>query len=137
MKPIRVLVIEDNIADARLIEVVTSGSAVPVEVRIAPDAIEAEGMLAGSGFRPNLIITDMHLPKLYADEFFERHGQRGIPWVVFSASADPAKIQRALQLGALEYVEKPSTLDDYADAIWRIIWKWTINGGEQKTRGEA
>jgi two-component system response regulator YesN len=128
MKPIRVLVIEDNAADARLIKEVTSASTVPVEIIAAADADNAEHLLADPSFRPDLIIADMRLPKLSADEFVERHGALGIPWVVFSASADPEKIKRALSLGALEYVEKPMDLDAFTEALWRIIWKWTRPG---------
>lgn len=132
MKPIRILVIEDNVADARLIRELTTGAAVPVEISVAADAIEAERLLGDPGFAPDLIIADMHLPKLSADEFVERHRGLSIPWVVFSASPDPAKIERALKLGALEYVEKPIDLDAYADALWKIIGKWTLQGREEE-----
>ena len=126
MKPITILVIEDNIADARLMQTVASSFSVPVEIRVAADTDEAERLLGDPSFIPDLIIADMHLPKLTAAEFIERHGALGIPWVVFSASADPAQIKRALQLGALEYVEKPMDLDAFSQALWQIIWKWTI-----------
>jgi len=74
------------------------------------------------------IIADMHLPKLSADEFVHRHGSLAIPWVVFSASADPAKVKRALQLGALEYIEKPMDLDSFSQALWRSFGSGQAKG---------
>jgi len=126
MNPVRILVIEDSMEDAALIKELTSRSTVPVEVTIAPDADKALAALNQSPAKPDLIIADMNLPRLSADEFVARHGSQGVPWVVFSSSQDPAKIKRALELGALEYVEKPLDLDAFAEALWAIIWKWTI-----------
>jgi CheY-like chemotaxis protein len=129
MKPITILLIEDNVADAHLMQELTSSSTVPVKIRVAADADEAERALADPRFIPDLIITDMHLPKLSADEFVQRHGSLGIPWVVFSASTNPANVKRALMLGALEYVEKPMDLDGFSQALWQIIWRWAMRGG--------
>jgi len=44
--------------------------------------------------------------------------------VVFSSSTNPIDKAEALKLGVREFVEKPTDLDEYTEAIWKMIWKW-------------
>ena len=57
-------------------------------------------------------------------ELLKRCNPRGIPVVVFSGSVNPADEERAIKLGAKEFVNKPLQLDDYVQAVWKIIGKW-------------
>jgi DNA-binding NarL/FixJ family response regulator len=53
--------------------------------------------------------------------------------VIFSVSDDARDIQRALAVGAREYVQKPMNLEAYKEAVWAIIEKWARpdhNGAE-------
>jgi len=43
----------------------------------------------------------------------------------FSASKNSADKADALRLGAKEFIEKPTDLDEYTEAVWKMIWKWT------------
>jgi CheY-like chemotaxis protein len=59
-------------------------------------------------------------------ELLKRCNPRGIPVVVFSGSVHSADEERAIKLGAKEFVNKPLQLDDYVQAVWQIIGKWAV-----------
>ena len=63
----------------------------------------------------------------------ERNPRKDIPVVIFSVSEDQRDMQRALALGAREYVQKPMNLEAYKKAVLGIIEKWVRpenNGAE-------
>ena len=59
-------------------------------------------------------------------ELLTRDELKNVPVVVFSSSANPADAREALTLGAREFVQKPMDLDAFTEALWGIIWKWTM-----------
>lgn len=122
--PVEILLIEDNGADVRVIKEIVSHSSVTVRLTIAKDGEKALAVLADPQFKPDLIITDMILPTISGPELFRRSTADGIPVVVFSSSKNPMYIASALELGAKEYVEKPADIDQYTEAVWKMIWKW-------------
>ena len=122
--PVEILLIEDNGADVRIIKEIVSHSTVAVRITVAEDAAKALALLADPLFKPDLIITDMILPKVSGDEVLQRCHANGIPVVVFSASKNPADIAKALELRVKEFIEKPIDLDEYTEAVWKMIWKW-------------
>src|ERR1700720_4918219 len=122
--PVEILLIEDNGADVRIIKEIVSHSTVTVRITVAEDGEKALALLADPLFKPDLIITDMILPKVSGDEVLQRCHANGIPVVVFSASKNPADNAKMLELGAKEFIEKPTDLDEYTEAVWKMIWKW-------------
>ena len=123
--PVEILLIEDNGAEVRVIKEIVSHSSVTVRLTIAKDGEKALAVLADPQFKPDLIITDMILPTISGPELLRRCTADGIPVVVFSSSKNPMHIASALELGAKEYVEKPADIDQYTEAVWKMIWKWT------------
>lgn len=61
----------------------------------------------------DLILLDWEMPKLTGIETLERIRAIGIqtPVIMLTSKNDPAEIERALTLGANEYVMKPFTKD--------------------------
>ena len=123
--PIEVLLAEDNEGDARLIKEIVSRCSVAVRITVAEDGEKALALLADPLFKPDLIITDMNMPKVAGPALLKRSNANGIPVVVFSSSTNPADKAEALKLGARECVEKPIDLDEYTETLWKMIWKWT------------
>ena len=123
--PEEVLLVEDNDADARLIREIVSQCSVAVRITVAEDCEKAIALLADLQFKPDVIITDNSVPKISGPELLQRCNADGIPVVVFSASKNPTDITTALELGAKEFVEKPADIDEYTEAVWKMIWKWT------------
>jgi CheY-like chemotaxis protein len=132
-KPVQVLLIEDSAGDALLTGQIVAESPIPIKLVIARDGVQALTMLDDPAFRPVLIILDLNIPLISGHAVLERNPQRDIPVVIFSVSDDARDIQRALAVGAREYVQKPMNLEAYKEAVWAIIEKWARpdhNGAE-------
>jgi len=123
-KPVHIMLIEDSAGDALLTGQILAESPVPIKLVIARDGVQALSMLNDPAFKPALIILDLNIPMISGHAVLERNVRKEIPVVVFSVSDDPADQQRAMALGAREYVQKPINLDAYKEAVWRIIEKW-------------
>ena len=119
--PVEVLLIEDNTGDAKLIEQITAQRSEAIRITTANDCSGALARL--SAIKPNLIIADMSALEFGGVELMKRCNPH-IPVVVFSGSVDPKARENMLRLGAKEFVPKPLTLDEYNDAVWRMISKW-------------
>jgi len=80
-------------------------------------------MLAEGRFEPDLILLDLNLPKVSGSWFLARSKPK-VPVVVFSSSSDPADIQGSVELGASEFVQKPTDLQEYSERVSRIVKDW-------------
>ena len=132
-KPVPVLLIEDSAGDALLTGQIVAESRVPIKLVIARDGVQALTMLDDPAFKPALIILDLNIPLISGHAILERNPRKEIPVVIFSVSSDERDMQRALALGAREYVQKPMNLEAYKQAVCRIIAKWVLpedNGAE-------
>jgi len=67
-------------------------------------------MLAQPHFKPNLIILDLNIPRISGLALLARRELVDIPVVVFSSSVNNNERERALALGAREFVSKPTNL---------------------------
>jgi two-component system, chemotaxis family, response regulator Rcp1 len=131
-QPTQVLLIEDSAGDALLTSQIVADASLPVKLVIARDGVQALIMLADPTFQPALIILDLNIPLISGHVVLERNQRRDIPVVIFSVSSDENEARRALALGAREYVQKPTDLDAYKQAVLRMVTKWTApdNGVE-------
>ena len=122
---LHVLVIEDNPSDVLLISEAIKSSSIDADVTIAYDGAQAMRLLNDDP-EPDLIILDLSLPKLGGLDILER--QRTLeglpPVVVFTSSHRIEERQRAMALGANDYIQKPVTLDEYLDAIRGAVERW-------------
>jgi CheY-like chemotaxis protein len=118
-----IFVIEDNAGDALLIRQILQEQQIPIRMHVARDGSQALFMLAEGGFQPDLILLDLNLPKVSGCWFLER-SKSTVPVVVFSSSSNPADIQSSVQLGAKEFVQKPTDLQEYAERVSRIVRDW-------------
>jgi CheY-like chemotaxis protein len=125
VKPVEVLLVEDNTGDILLIRQVLASEAWPINLRVATDGKQAAQLLAARHFEPNLVILDLNVPRLPGLSVLEL-SQREIPIVVFTSSADPQDRRCAFELGAKEFVRKPSELAAYTQAVSRIVRNWAM-----------
>jgi chemotaxis family two-component system response regulator Rcp1 len=124
-QPAQVLFIEDSAGDALLTGQIVAESSLPIKLVIARDGVQALVMLANPAFQPALIILDLNIPLISGHVVLERNQRKDIPVVIFSVSSDENEARRALALGAREYVQKPTDLETYKQAVLRMITKWT------------
>ena len=123
LKPVELFLIEDNPADVVLIWHVLAESGMKVKVHIAIDGQQALQMLTEPHFEPSLIVLDLNIPKIPGLNLLERWPTK-IPVVVFSSSTDEREKQRALELGASEFVLKSLDLGEFSESVCGMIRKW-------------
>lgn len=137
MKLVRTLLIEDCAGDVLLMEQALAESEVSVKFNVARDGEQALIIVSDPNFKPDLIILDLNVPRITGLDFLERYQQRDVPIVVFSSSQNAVEIQRALELGASEYVEKPSDFADFKGVVREMIRKWVLDDDEAVSEGVA
>lgn len=115
---IHLLLVEDNPGDVFLVREALRHCSTSVDVTIAGDGQLALTLLS-EGFKPDLIILDLNIPKLDGFAVLERIGRGTAPIAVFTCSADGT--DRALALGAREVVQKPSEFPAFVEAVCKIV----------------
>ncbi len=128
-RTVRLLLIEDNPGDARLLMEIVREDPIPASMRVAGDGAEAIAILRSRGEeRPDLILLDLNLPRKNGREFLaevkaDRRLKR-IPVIVLTGSEAEEEIERAYDLHANCYIVKPSTLDGFVDVVRGIAAFW-------------
>jgi CheY-like chemotaxis protein len=129
METIEVFLVEDNPADVLLVRVALSQ--VPfLKLLVAKDGEQALKMLSSPDFHPQLIILDLNMPRVDGQTVLQQYQQKKIPIVIFSSTQNKAEVQKALSLGAREYVQKPIGFEPYADAVRGIVKRWIVSPPE-------
>lgn len=126
----RILLIEDNDADALLIQEALREAGVEEPVHVSPDGEAAMAHLraAGSTTQPDLVLLDLNLPRMDGREVLRRvkgdPALREIPVIVLTTSAAPEDISMAYGRGANAFVRKPLGMDRLVDAASAIRDFW-------------
>ena len=130
MKPIELLVVEDNAAEAYLILYAVEDSPRPVNLHRAKDAIDGLQMLGETAF--DLVILDLNLPgPLSGFYLLQQCVPTAVPVVMFSGSSNEEDAKRALELGAREFVRKPVGPEAYRRTVLTMIEKWVLSRGKK------
>ena len=133
VRPIVILLVEDNPGDVRLIREAMRERRMQVDLHAVENGVEALAFLRReNGYarvpRPDLILLDLNLPKMdgrgVLTEVKEDRDLRRIPVVVLTASQAEEDIFRAYDLRANCYVTKPLDLDQFMDAVQTIQDFW-------------
>jgi CheY-like chemotaxis protein len=118
----RVLLIEDNLANLRLIEALTSDRE---HIELLPAMTGRLGLELARQHHPDLILLDQHLPDLTGAEVLHRlkahPATRGIPLVIVSADATPGQVRKMRELGASDYLTKPLDIPRFLQVIDGIL----------------
>jgi len=122
---LHVLLVEDNSADVLLVREAIRTSPVKADVLIAYDGEQALRFLTDFNFKPDFILLDLNVPKFDGIQILERYrANQGPPVVVFTSSVNPYERKRALELGASEYIVKPTSLDAFLQAVRGALERW-------------
>ena len=133
VKPIEILLIEDNPGDVRLTKEVLKEGKVRNHLQIVGDGVEAMAFLHkennyAEAPRPDLILLDLNLPKKDGREVLQEikadHQLRTIPVVVLTTSAADEDILRSYDLAANCYITKPVDLYQFIKVIRSIETFW-------------
>ncbi len=124
MKPIKVLLAEDNAGDVYLVEEAFRTHRLPYELHVVKNGKEAGDYLNRMGTVPDVpcpdvFLVDLNLPQGDGHELlttFRSHPQcRFSPVVIITSSDAPNDRARAQQMGASAYFRKPSDLDEFME----------------------
>jgi two-component system response regulator len=132
---LHILLIEDNGGDALLVREAIRLSSVDADVTIASDGEKGLRWLRSPRFTPDLVILDLSIPKIKGLEVLEhcRPSENSAPVIVFTSSSNPQERARAFELGAKEYLVKPTELVEYMDTIRSAIEHWAGEVGNGAT----
>ncbi len=131
---LRILHVEDNIGDVRLIAEALRETGRDHEIAVAFDGVEALDYLFRRGryadaWRPELILLDLNLPKKGGIEVLAEINAdkelRQIPVVVLTSSSAPQDINRAYALNANRYITKPADLSELFSVVGELEKYWT------------
>ncbi|MBS3886579.1 MAG: response regulator [Dethiobacter sp.] len=94
-----------------------------LDVTVAEDGADALRKLETD--KPNLVLLDLVMPKLNGLDALqamkENEATRDIPVIVLSARAQEEDIQRAMELGAADYMAKPFRPDELLAVIRQVL----------------
>ena len=133
MKPIDILLVEDNPADADLTREHFEEARILNRLHVVSNGVEALEFLRKQGVftdaeRPDLILLDLNLPKMDGRQLLALIKQDAdlklIPVVILSASQAETDIIRSYQLHANAYVTKPVDLDGFSEIVKAIEGFW-------------
>lgn len=133
VKPIEILLVEDNPGDVRLTMEALKEAKVINNLTVIKDGEEALTYLRRQGLyaqakRPHLILLDLNLPRkdgrevlaqIKADEVLKR-----IPVVVLTTSQDEQDVLKSYNLHANCYITKPVDLDQFIKVVRSIEDFW-------------
>jgi two-component system, chemotaxis family, response regulator Rcp1 len=132
-KPIEVLLVEDNPADADLTRETFEASKLRLNLWVAIDGIEAMEFLQRKGrFAqapiPDLILLDLNLPKKDGREVLAEMKTdprlRRIPVVILTSSDAERDVAESYELGANCYVTKPVDLKAFQSIVQAVEDFW-------------
>jgi CheY-like chemotaxis protein len=121
--------IEDNVGDVVLIHDAVKRLPVPVNLHLALDGHQALLVLSNPHFQPDLIVLDLNIPKIPGTELLPYGRAIERRWWFLSSSSNPAERDFCLASGAQEFVTKPVELDEFQNAVRRIVERWGVESG--------
>lgn len=132
-RPARLLLVEDSVADAKLVALALEESGSTTQVTRVEDGAAAlellDRVLTGAALRPDLVVLDLNLPRVGGLDVLRRIKSdpdlRTVPVVVFSTSRAEVDVAAAYACGASSYVVKPLDLHRFIDVVTSIEQYWT------------
>lgn len=134
MKPIDVLLVEDNEGDILLTTEALKEGNIINSVSVVRDGWEAMNLLLKKGeystfSTPDLILLDINLPKLNGHEVLKQiraeEDLRHIPIIMLSTSSSQDDILKCYKNYANCFISKPVDAEDFINLISSIKEFWT------------
>ena len=133
-RPLRLLLVEDNPADVRLLRAALAQGPAKYEMHVVTDGEQALRFLwpdlrSNAALpRPDLVLLDLNLPRFSGHEVLRRIKEdphlRTVPVIVLTSSQLPADILAAYSHGANSYLPKPTSLDETLDLVRTLEHFW-------------
>ena len=127
--PFRILIADDDTDDVQLTKECFLENKLPVAIKDVYDGqILMEHLKAHIKNLPQLILLDLNMPRKSGlealAEIKKDETLKKIPVVVFSTSKAQKDVEKAYELGASCFVNKPNTLEEWCDKMNKIGKFW-------------
>jgi CheY-like chemotaxis protein len=125
-----VLLAEDNDNDVELTKLAFTAAGFEVDLQCVGDGEACLNYLRDPKrfTRPNLILLDLHMPRMNGLEVLQAIGQdellRTIPVVMLTTSDAPDDVEAAYRLGCNSYIVKPVGFEAFAKLIADLMRYW-------------
>ena len=138
MKPVVILLVEDNPDHVLIIKSGLKVNNVANEIKVARDGQEAMDYLLqqgafrdpGTAPRPGLILLDIKLPKLDGFEVLQRIKQnpslKTIPVVILTSSDQEVDVAKGFGEGANSFVSKPMQFSEFTAKVRKLELYWIL-----------
>ena len=136
-----ILLVEDSEMEQVLAKRAIEKACIDCILLVANDGAEACETLVDTRLAPpDLVLLDLHLPKVDGFEVLRRIRShepiQHTPVVVLSSTNDPAEILRCYELGANSFVRKTMDHEVYNSLLRLIVFYWTgINEPSDPVKG--
>jgi CheY-like chemotaxis protein len=133
MKPIEVLLVEDNPGDVRLTREALKEGRMWSNLHVVEDGEVALAFVRQQGAytnapRPDIILLDLNLPKINGREVLSNikadENLKRIPVVILTTSQSEEDILKAYNLNANCYITKPVDFDQFLKVVRAIEEFW-------------
>jgi CheY-like chemotaxis protein len=125
---LRILLVEDNPADAQLLQTSLVKTGHPLEIIRVVDGQKAIEYLAASP-SCDIVLLDLNLPRVDGYQVLEyirsRKELKSLPVIIMSGSTDVDEIDRCYQAGANSYICKPIRLDEILSTAVSLVTYWS------------
>ena len=119
----KILLVEDNPADATLLMELLREKSQALEIEWVTDGSEAMEHIAKDNSQ-DLILLDLSLPRISGYEVLrcikKSDSWRQIPVIILSTSSNPQDMIDCRSLGACGFLSKPSDLQGYEDLAMKM-----------------
>jgi CheY-like chemotaxis protein len=135
-----VLYVEDEGDDAFFMQAAFKRTGLSESLYVVSDGCQALAYLAGEGPYtdrarhplPGLVLLDLNLPLISGFDVLAWIRQQpqfqATPVVIFSSSGRPEDKERATQLGASQYVQKPASGMQFTEVARDLAQRWLGQG---------
>jgi len=122
------LLIDDDLDDQEIFCLAAQDVDESIECRCESDSIDAiEKLTVNASLTPDCIFIDMNMPRMNGKqcliEIKKIDRLKNIPIFMCSTSSDPRVIAETKQLGAVDFIVKPSTLSEFTRTLSQVFYE--------------
>jgi DNA-binding NtrC family response regulator len=123
---IKCFLVDDDADDQEIFSMAVDDLEKSIDVITAYNCIEAVEKLENDhSFIPNCIFIDINMPKINGIDCLKAIKKldwlESTPVYMYSTSADPRIIEESMQLGAKDFIVKPTQINELSEILGRIF----------------
>ncbi|NJK98066.1 MAG: response regulator [Bacteroidales bacterium] len=117
----RILVVDDSSTNIVLLEAILNGQGYQIET--AQSVKEAYLIIKKEPV--NLILLDLLMPRVSGYDFLKEiknnETTKDIPVIIVSAVADPENRKKSMEMGAVDFINKPIDIQDFISKVDSVL----------------